>query len=142
MTLFHLNLWEIGLVGHVDRDFVAYLCDGICNGFRIGFGYRTKVYRSVAGNMRSVEEHRNVVQVYVDGERQDGRVLGPFDRDQFPLLQVSPFGVIPKSELSKWRLILDLSSPEVFSVNDGVDKVSPTCQWMRKWGKRGFVVEV
>ena len=58
----------------------------------------------------------------MDGERQAGRVLGPFDRDQFPMVQVSPFGVIPKSEPGKWRLILDLSSPEGFSVNDGVDK--------------------
>ena len=86
VTLFHLKQWEIGLVGHVDRDFVAYLCDGIRGGFRIGFGYRTKVCRSVTGNMRSVEEHRDVVQVYVDGERQAGWVLGPFDRDQFPMV--------------------------------------------------------
>ena len=122
VTPFLLRQWEIGLVGHVDRDFVAYLCDGIRDGFRIGFGYRTKVCRSVTGNMRSVEEHRDVLQVYVDGERQAGRVLGPFDRDQFPMVQVSPFGVIPKREPGKWRLILDLSSPEGFSVNDGVDK--------------------
>ena len=33
---------------------------------------------------------------------------------------MSPFGVIPKSEVGKWRLILDLSSPEGFSVNDGI----------------------
>ena len=105
MTPFHLKQWEIGLVGHVDRDFVAYLCDGIRDSFRIGFGYRTKVCRSVAGNMKSVKEHRDVVQVYVDGERQAGRVLGPFDRGQFPMGQVSPFGVIPKSEPGKWRLI-------------------------------------
>ena len=37
VTLIHLRQWEIGLVGHVDRDFVAYLCDGIRDGFRIGF---------------------------------------------------------------------------------------------------------
>ena len=33
------------------------------------------------------------------------------------------FVVIPKSELGKWRLILDLSSPEGFSVNDGVERL-------------------
>ena len=49
-------------------------------------------------------------------------MLGVFDRHQFPMVQVSPFGVIRKSELGKWRLILELSSPEGFSVNDGVDK--------------------
>ena len=72
--------------------------------------------------MRSMEEHRDVVQMCVDGERQTGRVFGPFDRDQFPMVQVSPFGVIPKSALGKWSLILDLSSPEGFSVSNGVDK--------------------
>lgn len=35
------------------------------------------------------------------------------------MVQVSRFRVIPKS--SQWRLILDLSSPCGFSVNDGVD---------------------
>ena len=38
---------------------------------------------------------------------------------------MSPFGVIPKSEKSevgKWRLILDLSSPEGFSVNGGIKR--------------------
>ena len=32
------------------------------------------------------------------------------------------FGVIPKSDLGKWRLIVDLSSPSGDSVNDGIDK--------------------
>lgn len=34
----------------------------------------------------------------------------------------SSFGVIPKSTPGKWRLILDLSSPEGHSVNDGIDQ--------------------
>ena len=35
---------------------------------------------------------------------------------------MSPFGVIPKKEPGKWRLIVDLSFPEGASVNDGVKK--------------------
>ena len=38
VTPFHLKQWRIGLVGHVDRDFVAYLCDGIRDGFVAGGG--------------------------------------------------------------------------------------------------------
>ena len=30
--------------------------------------------------------------------------------------------MIPNSEVGKWRLILDLSSPEGFSVNDGIKR--------------------
>lgn len=38
-------------------------------------------------------------------------------------LQISPFGVIPKrNRPNKWRLIVDLSSPEGFSVNDELDR--------------------
>jgi len=39
-----------------------------------------------------------------------------------PGVHVSPFGVIPKSELGRWHLILDLSSPDRGSVNDGITK--------------------
>ena len=72
--------------------------------------------------MRSVSEHRDVVEKYIGGECAAKRLLGPFDRSRFPHVHVSPFGVIPKSEPGKWRLILDLSSPEVGSVNDGISK--------------------
>ena len=40
-----------------------------------------------------------------------------------PWLQVSPIGVILKrNRPNAWRLIVDLSSPEGHSVNDGVDR--------------------
>ena len=63
-----------------------------------------------------VQEHREVVETYIQGERMTGRLLGPFQRRKFLDVQVSPFGVIPKSEPGKWRLIEDLSSPEGSSV--------------------------
>ena len=47
---------------------------------------------------------------------------GPLKPSDFPHVQVSPFGVIPKSEPGKWRLILDLSSPQGNSVNDGINR--------------------
>ena len=37
-------------------------------------------------------------------------------------VQISRFGVIPKSQPGKWRLILDLSHPDGKSVNDGIDQ--------------------
>ena len=72
--------------------------------------------------MRSVREHREVVDEYIQREREAGRLLGPFKRQDWPSVHVSPFGVIPKSEPGKWRLIVDLSSPAGGSVNDGIDK--------------------
>ena len=49
-------------------------------------------------------------------------MAGPFSAPPFPNLYVSSFGVIPKQgQPGKWRLIVDLSSPEGASVNDGID---------------------
>ena len=47
-------------------------------------------------------------------------MIGPLQPDDFPFVQVSPFGVIPKKTPGKWRLIVDLSAPEGHSVNEGV----------------------
>lgn len=37
-------------------------------------------------------------------------------------MEISPFRVIPKKHSNKWRLIVDLSSPEGGSVNDGISR--------------------
>ena len=113
---------EEGLQDHPDQEFAQYICTGIQRGFRVGYNYHTHQCRSGPGNMRSVSEHRDVVEKYIGEECTAKRLLGPYDRSHFPHFLVSPFGVISKSERGKWRLILDLSSPEVSSVNDGIDK--------------------
>ena len=77
---------------------------------------------SIGWNMKSVQDHKEVVGAYIGAERQAGRLLGSFRKYCFTQVQVSPFGVIPNSEVGKWRLILDLSSPEGFSVNDRIKR--------------------
>lgn len=72
--------------------------------------------------MQSIIQHRDVVERYLGEEREAGRIMGPFKPQAFPHVQVSPSGVIPKSEPGKWRLILDLSSLRGNSVNDGIAK--------------------
>ena len=72
--------------------------------------------------MKSASEHKDVVEQYLGMEREAKRVLGPLKPSDFPYVQESPFGVIPKSEPGKWRLILDLSSPQGNSVNDGITR--------------------
>ena len=71
--------------------------------------------------MHSALEKPDVIQEYLEKEVARGRVVGPIDPDLAPpYTQISPFGVIPKSsQPGKWRLIVDLSSPEGKSVNDG-----------------------
>ncbi len=109
------------LVDHPDRARVNYVCDGIQHGFRTGFCPDLVHLRSSSRNMRSATDHSDVVDAYQDAEVLKGRVIGPFRDLPVPNLHCSPFGVIPKkSQLGKWRLILDLSSPEFHSVNDGI----------------------
>ena len=41
--------------------------------------------------------------------------------DEIPLVNINHFGVIPKHhQANKWRLIVDLSHPEGFSINDNI----------------------
>ena len=49
-------------------------------------------------------------------------MLRPFDEHTLPQLHVSRLGVVPKHSLGQWRLIVDLSSPEGHSINDGISK--------------------
>ena len=71
--------------------------------------------------MRSAKEHPQPVNDYLATELAAGRIVGPFEPHELPNGQVSRFGVIPKAnQPGKWRLIVDLSSPNGYSVNDGI----------------------
>ena len=122
VTPYQVAVWEHGLASHTDRCFAEYVCKGIREGFRIGFNYHQARHRPASGNMKSAKEHEEVVDKYIGTECEKKRLLGPLPRDEYPHVQISPFGVIPKSEPGKWRLIIDLSSPAGGSVNDGINK--------------------
>ena len=60
------------------------------------------------------------VEEYLATELQAGSIV-EVPPSYTNLVQISCFGVIPKpNQLGKWRLILDLSSPNGSSVNDGI----------------------
>ncbi|XP_028409426.1 uncharacterized protein LOC114532033 [Dendronephthya gigantea] len=102
---------------------VRYVLDGIAHGFPSGFDSSLVSLRSSHRNMKSALQHPDVIDKYLANKISHGRVVGPFASPPFPNLQCSPFGVIPKKgQPGKWRLILDLSSPEGHSVNDGIPR--------------------
>ena len=70
--------------------------------------------------MPSAEESAEVVREYLLTEVSAGRILGPLDPAEYPQVHTSRFGVIPNSTPGKWRLIVDMSSPDGVSVNDGI----------------------
>ena len=110
--------WAKALAAHPDKQFAEYIVNGIRVSFRVGYNHG----RSCVGasrNMQSARDHPEVIRVYLDEERAKGRVLGPFRPTDISQVHTSRFGVIPKG-VNKWCLILDLSSPEGRSVNDGI----------------------
>ena len=115
--------WDRALVGHSDRRFARYVVDGIHHGFRIGFRYVAHSCSSTRRNISSALEHFEVICAHLAGECTAGRVLGPLPPSLLGDIHTSPLGVVPKKGLNKWRLILDLSSPEGHSVNDGIPSV-------------------
>ena len=51
-----------------------------------------------------------------------GTVAGSFHSVPLPNIQISSFGVIPrKGQPGEWHLLVDLSSPQGSSVNDGIN---------------------
>lgn len=113
--------WEEVLMAHPDGLFFHYICTGLTRGFRVGYEYRAHRCRPARRNMGSVVGHQAFIESYLQKEVSLGRVRGPVRQGlQLPAVQVSPLGVIPKSTPGEWRLIVDMSSPEGMSVNDGI----------------------
>ena len=109
------------LTNHPDQLQVAFVLDGLRNGFRLGFHHSRKL-KSASTNKSSAKQHPDVIDCYLANEVALGRVAGPFSSPPLPNLHISSFGVIPKKgQPGKWRLIVDLSSPKGWSVNDGID---------------------
>ena len=121
VTPLRWRAWEAVLRRHPDSEFVRYIVDGVSQGFRVGFDYNFRSsLRSCRRNMGSAYDHPDVISAYLEGERANGRIIGPVPSPPGSV-QVSSFGVIPKRhQPGKWRLILDLSSPCGGSVNDGI----------------------
>ena len=104
---------------------MEYLMRGIKEGFRIGFKPAAVQLKARKTNMLSALDHPGVVTAYIKEEVQANRMhlVGPVNETLAKSIHCSPFGVIPKkNKPDRWRLILDLSSPDGQSVNDGIAK--------------------
>ena len=119
-----IERWDFYLSCHPDQEFAEFLRRGITYGFRIGFNRATSL-RPMSGNLSSVSQHPAVVDKYIQAEVASHKLLlaTPIDAQTGNLETVhrSPIGIIPKPhQPGKFRLIVDLSSPHGYSVNEGV----------------------
>ena len=116
-----LPAWTQALADHPDKQFTDYILKGMSCGFHIGVDRTKSVRRSRQGNLPSVKTHPALVADHLTAESEAGRLLGPVPEPLAKLCQISPLGLIPKPhQPGKWRLIVDLSSPQGRSVNDAI----------------------
>ena len=94
------------------------------NGFRIGFDHIMSKLTSSRNNMLSAKENPDVVDEYLLHKISMDRMWKMTEPPSVPFhCHVSPIGVVPKKNRpGKWRLSVDLSSPEGASVNDGISR--------------------
>jgi len=77
-------------------------------------------------------EHPSVITEALDIEVAESCLVGPLDPREYPNVQVSSQGAVPKKHCQdKWRLILDLSHPNGTSMNDGIDRTLCSLTYMK-----------
>ena len=106
-----------GLHSHPDQDFSRYIYNGLANGFHIGFNMSARIKPNYRNHPSSLDAPA-VIETQISDELQQGHIIGPI----CPAVEVhtSPLGLVPKPHSDKFRMIVDLSSPIGFSVNDGI----------------------
>ena len=114
-----LPAWEPYLSRHPDQQFAQFIRNGFREGFPIGFHRPLSALRSARKNHPSANGHPEVITEQIRTELEAGRLSEASPNET---IHISPLGLVPKSgQQGKWRLIMDLSSPRGYSVNDGID---------------------
>ena len=118
---------------HTSRSIFCNLCLGWSSEWvSCCFNPASVSLKSATQNMPSTSLQPSVIDDFLHPKLAKGRVADPFSSPPLAHLHISSFGVIPKKhQPGKWRLILDLSSPDGHSVNDGIRKDPFTVQYMK-----------
>ena len=114
------------LESHPDRSLVDYIVDGLTYGFDIGFTGEFSATRPK--NLRSADQNKVLIQQAIDKEIARGHTAGPFTQPPFPQTHCSPIGSAPKKDGTA-RLIMDLSQPRGYSINEGISKEDFSCDY-------------
>ena len=116
------------LANHPDRPFVKSIVNILRFGADIGHcGSRTSSFNT---NASSAIIHADILSTTIAKEVELEHTVGPFDAPPFPSFVCSSLGVREKKS-GGHRIILDLSRPVYFSVNDAIDIQSYTLSSFR-----------
>ena len=88
------------LADHPDREFATYICQGLWNGFHIGFA-RSIVLHSSTKNHPSSLANAAIVDEHIGQDLEMGRLVGPVLSHLVPLVHTSPRGLISKPYQSR-----------------------------------------
>ena len=97
----------------------------------MGYSHTAHTCIRASSNHPSAREHPAVISKALETETALGRLIGPLNAGDFPYVQISSLGAVPKKHSDKWRLILDLSHPKGQSVNDGIDRASCSLSYIK-----------
>lgn len=116
----NLDEWDKLLINYHDKE----ICSFLRFGWPIGF-HNSSPPSSVEDNHASAANHLKEVKEFIQTELGHGALVGPFSAPPFqPWSRCSPIMTRPKKETSERRVIVDLSFPIGFGVNDGIDTLS------------------
>ena len=98
-----------------DRALTDFLRWGMSLGFWVGFSRAT----SLRGALGNLPANPAAVSKYIEEELKQSTIRLALPEES---VHISPIGLIPKGgQTGKFRLIVDLSSSQGASVNDGID---------------------
>ena len=103
-----------------DADAKQYLI----NGFNHGFSLNNVSFTPSDNDkvLRSATLNPEVVQVKLQKEINQGRIIGPFESSPFAKHVISPLGLVEKKTPGEYRVIHHLSYPIGSSINDGIPR--------------------
>lgn len=103
----------------------------LSHGFESGFPlhYTGPRMPMESKNLKSTNDHPEIVHQKLLNEINLGRIAGPFQDKPISTLRISPIGLVEKKTPGEFRLIHHLSFPEGESVNDFIDPELCTVQY-------------
>ena len=143
-----VKVLEYFLRTHPDRCLVNFVISGFTYGFELGFF--GEILKSSARNNKSALEHEDLVDEAILKELNRGHTLGPFTTPPLPNFHILPLGAALKKDGTA-RVVLDLSSPKNYSVNDGISKIDYSVSYssfdeavniVRKLGRGCFMMKL
>jgi hypothetical protein len=72
------------------------------NGFKLH--YAGPRFHRESSNLVSASQHKDELKAKVQKEIDLGRIVGPFKTLPIDTLQISPVGIVPKSDGKSWRM--------------------------------------